>query len=133
MPIGDSRRLDQQRQAINRIGWSIGANTNSLAQFAVSSTDVLHTYHTCMAKKNTLVQKIDAFTGIVEIGFAAVSADISELRTELKGDIVAVHTGEFHRALHARHPITFSSRSLRRISVLASRNSRVGEAHRWVP
>jgi hypothetical protein len=70
-----------------------------------------------MAKKNTLVQKIDAFTGIVEIGFAAVSADISELRTELKGDIVAVHTGEFHRAPHARHQNQYPSRQLRRKSV----------------
>lgn len=64
-----------------------------------------------MAKKKTLDDKIDALTGIVEKGFGAsdkkVAAiaddiadirdhmatkdDIADLRTELKGDIAALH------------------------------------------
>ena len=46
-----------------------------------------------MAKKTTLDDlstKIDALTGIVEKGFAAVADDIADVRRELKGDIVRV-------------------------------------------
>jgi hypothetical protein len=43
-------------------------------------------------KKITLETKIDALTNIVEKGIAAIATDISDVRTELKGDIAAVHT-----------------------------------------
>jgi hypothetical protein len=47
-----------------------------------------------MAKKKALGQKIDALTGIVEKGFAAVATDISDVRKEMatKDQIIALHT-----------------------------------------
>lgn len=63
-----------------------------------------------MAKQKTLEQKIDALTGIVEKGFAAVAEDMTGLAT--KDQIIALHTqvsaieadvrSMKHTKLHAR-------------------------------
>jgi hypothetical protein len=52
-----------------------------------------------MTKKKTLEQIIDALTGIVEKGFAAVASDISEVRKEIatKDDLTAVEKRLGHR------------------------------------
>src|SRR5271154_3262194 len=61
----------------------IKVNGRPLASLPSPCTTHLNGYNTFMAKMKTIEQKIDALTGIVEKGFAAVATDISDVRKEM--------------------------------------------------